>query len=205
MLGMQGQQVWFALQTLIVLTIAPENPKSYFTPLDPLRNCVFSPVYSAPRHAGFGASRMARPNSSPNPSFEARREVVVPHLLTQSYLGVIRCLICPTFSRFLPLPQPSHCAGKRRLCSQFSVLLDRQPFLEHGFTVYKARFAADGKGQSSGLRIIYCLGKERAVVFVCVKFKNAVENESEFEKEALWRIDEFLKLNGLKKESEKKK
>jgi len=89
--------------------------------------------------------------------------------------------------------------------TKFSVLLDRQPFLEHGFTIYKARFAADGKGQSSGLRIIYCLGKERAVVFVCVKFKNAVENESEFEKEALWRIDEFLKLNGLKKETENKK
>jgi hypothetical protein len=88
---------------------------------------------------------------------------------------------------------------------QFSVTLDKQPFLEHGFTIYKARFAADGKGQSSGLRIIYCLGKERVILFTCVAFKNAVENEAKFEAEAIWRIGQFLEFNGLRKETEKTK
>ncbi len=79
---------------------------------------------------------------------------------------------------------------------QLSAPLARQPFLDHGFTIYKARYAADGRGQSSGLRIIYCLGAGRSILFVCIAFKGAVENEMEFEAEAIWRIGMFLE-NGI--------
>ena len=74
--------------------------------------------------------------------------------------------------------------------------LDRQPFIEHGFTIYKLRYAADGKGKSAGLRIMYCLGKDRTIIFLCIKFKNAVEDEAKFESETIWRMKEFLKPNG---------
>lgn len=75
-------------------------------------------------------------------------------------------------------------------------LLDRQPFLDRGYSIYKMRYAADGKGQSSGLRIIYAVGKNSTIVLICIKFKNSVENESSFEKEILCRMKDFLEING---------
>ena len=40
---MMGYEVQIGLQTLAFPTLASENPKSYFTPLDPFRNGVLSP------------------------------------------------------------------------------------------------------------------------------------------------------------------
>jgi len=82
---------------------------------------------------------------------------------------------------------------------KYSELLDRQPFIENGFIIYKLRYAADGKGKSQGLRVIFCLTKEPVIVFVGLKFKNAVEDEQKFEAEILWRIKKFLKVNGTEK------
>lgn len=73
--------------------------------------------------------------------------------------------------------------------------LGKQLFIDHGFTIYKLRYAADGRGQSAGLRIMYCLGKEGIIVFLCIKFKKAVEHEQKFEIETIQRMQEFLKVN----------
>jgi hypothetical protein len=56
-IGMMGYEVQIGLQTLAFPDIAPENPKSYFTPLDPLRNGVLSPSACWLRGFAYGAPK----------------------------------------------------------------------------------------------------------------------------------------------------
>jgi hypothetical protein len=52
-----GYEVQITLQTLAFPSIVSENPKSYFTPLDPLRNGVLSPSACWPRGFAYGAPK----------------------------------------------------------------------------------------------------------------------------------------------------
>jgi hypothetical protein len=54
---MMGYEVRIGLKTLALPSIAEENHKSYFTPLDPLRNGVLSPSACWPRGFAYGAPK----------------------------------------------------------------------------------------------------------------------------------------------------
>ncbi len=57
MLGMKGWQVRIDLILLIFLRVVSENHKSYFTPLDPLRDGVLSPSACWLRGFAYGAPK----------------------------------------------------------------------------------------------------------------------------------------------------
>ena len=92
----RGTQVQIALQTLAFPTIALTKSKVLLHSARPPPKWCAQPLGPA----GLGASRMARPNSSPNPSFEARSEVVVPRFATLFLSGgkILR-LVCLTLQK----------------------------------------------------------------------------------------------------------
>mgnify|MGYP001612549540 CR=1 FL=1 len=70
---------------------------------------------------------------------------------------------------------------------------DRQPFLQVGWTIRKMRLGIDDKGQSHGLRIIFCLNDEY-LLFVFVATKNRCDDERKMEKVFLQRISEYVSV-----------
>lgn len=69
--------------------------------------------------------------------------------------------------------------------------LGKQPFLGKGWVIYKVRYAFDGKGKSSGLRIIYCRTKGK-LLMIYINLKTYCADERELEKEVISRMSKFL-------------
>lgn len=67
----------------------------------------------------------------------------------------------------------------------------RQPFLSNGWTIFKMRYAFDNRGQSNGLRIIYCRF-ENNFLLVYINLKCYCTNERNLEKEFMKRIKLYL-------------
>jgi hypothetical protein len=68
---------------------------------------------------------------------------------------------------------------------------DRQPFLQVGWKIYKMRWAIDNKGQSSGLRIIFCINASN-ILLAYVARKSDCAIETKLEKEFMTRIREYI-------------
>lgn len=68
----------------------------------------------------------------------------------------------------------------------------KQPFLSKNWTMWKMRWGIDNRGPSYGLRIMYCINHKH-IVLVNIKHKKFIkENEIEFQKETIERMESFL-------------
>ncbi len=73
--------------------------------------------------------------------------------------------------------------------------VDKQPFLDKGWVIYKLRYAFDRNGKSSGLRIIFCKSEINSnLLLVYMNLKAHCANERELEEESIRRISEYLSL-----------
>ena len=94
------------MKTLALLTLAIQNWKSYFTPLDPFLNGVLSPSACWPRGFAYGA-----PKFLPDPSFGARRrggesrhsQIGTPSVLPGFDLIAILAYVCLEMTSTPPL------------------------------------------------------------------------------------------------------
>ena len=70
-----------------------------------------------------------------------------------------------------------------------------QPFLEHGWTVYKMRYGIDNTGKREGLRIIVCVdaGKKNLLMIQMCKKANCPD-EGDLRVEINHRIATYLAL-----------
>jgi hypothetical protein len=65
---------------------------------------------------------------------------------------------------------------------------ERHPLISGGSGMRKARWARPGRGKSGGVRAIYYFAAPDAVYFIAVYAKNAKENLSDAERNALAKI-----------------
>ena len=65
---------------------------------------------------------------------------------------------------------------------------ERHPLVPGGAGMRKARWALPGRGKSAGVRVIYYFAAPDAVYFIAVYAKNAKENLSDAERNALAKI-----------------
>jgi hypothetical protein len=73
--------------------------------------------------------------------------------------------------------------------------VDKQPFLDKGWVIYKLRYAFDRNGKSSGLRIIFCKSETSSnILLVYMNLKAYCTDEKDLEKESIERISEYLSL-----------
>lgn len=73
--------------------------------------------------------------------------------------------------------------------------VDKQPFLDKGWVIYKLRYAFDRNGKSSGLRIIFCKSETPSnILLVYMNLKVYCTDERELEEESIGRISEYLAL-----------
>ena len=73
--------------------------------------------------------------------------------------------------------------------------VDKQPFLDKGWVIYKLRYAFDRNGKSSGLRIIFCKSEATSdFLLVYMNLKVYCTDEKELEEESIARISEYLAL-----------
>ena len=73
--------------------------------------------------------------------------------------------------------------------------VDKQPFLDKGWVIYKLRYAFDRNGKSSGLRIIFCKSESTSnLLLVYMNLKIYCTDERELEEESIGRISEYLAL-----------
>lgn len=67
----------------------------------------------------------------------------------------------------------------------------KQPFLQQGFQIKKMRYAFDGRGQSSGLRILFACS-DTYLVLALISFKEDCKDERALETKLLGRLKDYL-------------
>lgn len=73
--------------------------------------------------------------------------------------------------------------------------VNKQPFLDKGWVIYKLRYAFDRNGTSGGLRIIFCKSEtNQNFLLVYMNLKAHCADERKLEEKSIGRISEYLNL-----------